>query len=681
MPAKAVLELLPSGGIAVAYALVPFNDGSHVRRVRNEDFAAAFRQGAQTPQSLENLQTLIFPNFSLGLGRDRIDSDSAFKVDERRRFFDATADTRWVSASYLPIQEEDSTHTGLEVIRASTVFKGDLWSIWEDDTGDDIVARKYTGSTTTWEGGGRVFNLSGEAGDFSVGLDLIGQKTHLLALLADRTNHRVYRSTDGATWAVATTLPTLGLLTNKVTNHDDGDFGLLADIGGEAVAILRHEDIGTITFFSSSDAGDNWTDEAVDIASGNGPQGAAVLAGIDNEDKLYVGTREGLWEVDTAPSTWTFRLIFPMVPHNSNGRRMKVHSDGALWFAQGVDDDSPPIVYRMFVSNGQRTIEKVPNDFSLGDPGPAEMMGPIRWMEPAQGMMYIAVGGGKAGRNARIFCHNGQGWHSVRRHGTENQKIEWLAASADDDGTPRLHYAVRTSSAVSDANFLGQAFVDPASGTSIKREATWYVDLPFIDFGHPHESKNVMRIGINAKDLGTTSSEYINVDYGSAADLGIPTARGSFTNLGDFVATTDRITLPSGSTVVGLSVRTFALRVNLITDTAGNTTTPALFDVAIDGLVVLGATDVFEFQVDLKESDALLEGEPGATIAKLNTARSEVLLLALTYADLGTIYVHIPPDGISYKEQLISPDSIPNVADPSARRQGTALVRVVQPIL
>ena len=678
------LKITPSGGTEVNYVLKPFRDGTHVRRPRNQDFNTPFRQGPQSPQSLEQFQSLIFPNFTLGIGRDRIASDSWDKIDEYRRFYDATGDTRWESGTYGPIQEEDSTHTGWEVVRASVSFKGDFGAMWEDSGGFDLLFRTYTGSTNTFDvpgGGGDIF-VTADVNAAKVGLDLHAHKTHMLALVASQNDHIVQRTSAVTTnFANPTTQITPNLLSDSVTAGEDIDAGLLETVGGEAVAVIWHENNGTITFFSSTDAGDVWTDEGTDIPSGNGPQGVAVMVGVDNEDKLYVGTREGLWEVDTAPATWTTRLVFPMVPDDDNCRRMTLHSDGALWFAQGVDNTSTPIVYRMFVSNGQRTIEQVPNDFSLGDGLPAAAAGPIHWMESAQGMMYVSAGGNASGDNARIWCHNGKGWHSMRRHETANQKIEWIAASADDDGTPRLHYAVRTGTSASDANFLAQPFVDPASGVSIKREATGYIDLPFVDFGHPHESKNVLRVGINGKDLVDTSNEYINVDYGSTSDLGAPTARGSFTDLGDFLPAVGRITL---ATNVGLSARTFALRVNIITNTAGNTTAGVLFDVSIDGYAVLPPTDTFEFQVDLKATDELLGAAPGTTSANLNTARAETLLLALTYADLGTIYVRIPPTpaGLVYSEEIVDTGvgGASTTADASQRRQGVALVRVTQPI-
>ena len=69
--------------------------------------------GPSRPADVQGRIGLAFPNLSLGLGRDRINSDSANKVDEYRRFFDSTLDTRFPRDIRLPILEEDSTETGL----------------------------------------------------------------------------------------------------------------------------------------------------------------------------------------------------------------------------------------------------------------------------------------------------------------------------------------------------------------------------------------------------------------------------------------------------------------------------------------------------------------------------------------------------------------------------------------
>ena len=656
----------------VPYVLTPLDKaGTLIRRADNPDTVNRFSQGQQTLADVEGFLPLRWPNLAEGLGRFRIDSDSAHILDEMRRYFDSTLDNRWADAcGYLPILEEDSTHTGLEVIRGRALFKGDLWSTWEDDTSTDLVARKYTGSTTTWEGGG---NVLADA-NTKVGLDLIAHKQYLLALFASTNDHLIYRSTDGVTWSAPTTQLTANYLSNNVTANEDIDAGLLTEIAGEAVASLWDEGSAIINLFTSSDSGDNWANETPTFASGNGPQGLAVMAGIDNEDKLYVGTREGLYEVDTAPVTWTSRFIFSMVPHNDNCRRMRVHSDGALWFAQGVDDDSSPIVYRMFVSNGQRVIEQVPNDFSLGDGLPAEALGSVRWMEPAQGMMYASAGGGKAGRNARIWCHNGRGWHSVRRHGTENEKIEILMASADDDGTPRLHYAVRTSSSVSNAKFLGQPFVNPRSGVSIKREASGYTDLPYVDGGFPLDTKTWMRVGINAEDLSAAATgEYIAVDYGVTADNAALVARtDDTTSLADFLSAVNRASF--GTNAVGIAGLVLGIRVNLLRDATTNTDTPIWKDTQIDATVNLPKTDRYEFLVDLDKSAKLGATERRTTevLADLNTARTSDVKVPIVYADLTTDYVKVLD--VSYSERFESEGT--QGSDANVQRRGTARVVV-----
>ena len=857
-----------------------------VRRLRNEDFISQFSgEGIRSPSTFAGYQTLIFPNFSLGLGRERIDSDSARVPDEYRRFWDATCDTRFASGVYLPILEEDSSGE-LEVIRASASFKGNLWSLWGDDDGHTVAARKYDGSGTSWTGGGTVdgyayaydsastgtdttsatltfshttsgkdralvvmiqsadnsgsnvptgvtydgnamaaadnqiapgeylgvslwtlhganvtvgannvvatfaasrdylagaaisikggsstfgtvakatatsttpsISVSGSAGDIivdgvavhyttvgtatasegagqtsrqnfghanglvravastetaagasttmswtlstaggtprlwtSIGvavsegstylapLDLLAVRTHLLALFAISDEIHVYRSTDGATWAASTT-DELGssVLANDVTAHEDIDAGLLAEIGGEAVATIWDEDNSKIIFYSSTDAGDNWSlENNIDISSGNGPQGVAVLAGIDNEDKLYVGTREGLYEVDTAPATWTARLAFTMVANTDNCRRMRVMDDGALWFAQGVDDDTPPVVYRMFVSNGARVVERVPNDFSLGDGVTSDALGSIRWMESASGMVYVSASGGAASRNARIWAHNGKGWHSVRQHGTANRKIQWIAASADDDGTPRLHYAIRSTNTpgayTTSTHFLGQAFVNPASGITIKRETPGFVDLPYVDLSFPLDIKNWLRVGVNADTLAAgTGNQHINMDYGITSDLGFLTARNGG-DLGDILSGTSRLSF--GANAIGASGLVLGLRANMLLGSAANTTKPVLKDIQIDALPKPTKTRRFEVIVDIADTAALRGGTnaTAAIYADLEAIEDLKVKAAVTYADIGTKYMDV--EAVHYDDEIIGHGSTGG-PDSNARRGGTAQI-------
>ena len=467
-----------------------------------------------------------------------------------------------------------------------------------------------------------------------VGLDTHAHKTHLLTLSAANDSHSIKRSTDGATFIDPTTDVAQNLLTNAVTANEDIDAGLLTTVGTEAVAVLWHESNGTITFFSSTNAGDVWTDEAVDIASGGGPKGVAVMTGTDGTLKLYVGTREGLWEIDTSPSTWTTTLIRPMFPHDDNCRRMRVGDNGALWFAYGVDDDAVPLVYNLFTHDRRFDFRPVSNDFSMGDGLPTARLGPIRWMEPAQGQMFVTQGGGKASRNASVWCHNGKGWHSMRKHGTANKKIEWLAASGDDDGTPRLHYAIRTATATSETQFLGQAFAKPTTGVTIKRELNGLVDLPSLDAGFPGDTGAWQSVVINGDDMGTTSYDYVNVDY---APDGV--ALGG-NNLGDFTNTVSKIDFPSTSggsdNGKGFASRNMALRVNLIRDSGDITDSVALKDVVITVLKQPPSRWGFDLTIDLDETQRRFGTRPEKAITNLETADSLTTNNAFTYPPLSS---------------------------------------------
>ncbi|KKM07793.1 hypothetical protein LCGC14_1730330, partial [marine sediment metagenome] len=333
---------------------------------------------------------------------------------------------------------------------------------------------------------------------------------------------------------------------------------------GELVIAVWDETDGTITFFSSADGGVTWVDEGIDIASGNGPQGIAVMNGIDNADKLFVCTREGLYEIDTAPSTWTFRKIFSLTANNDNGRRMTVHSDGALWFSQGVDDDSVPITYRMFTTEGVRRFEIVPNDLSDGDGVATDMLGPIRAMYSSGGFLYASMGGGKAARQSRIIAHTGRGWCPMRQHGTADEEIEPLFVTGEDDGTPRLIYAFRTSTSATTVRFLGQPNGNPGSGVSINREATGFIDLPYIDGGMPLINAAWLRFGINASDLSSANTgEYIQMTYGLNRAVRTTSPSTAF----EFVSGTLTQDLPSGTNAgIGESARNIGTRVTLNRD-------------------------------------------------------------------------------------------------------------------
>ena len=460
----------------------------------------------------------------------------------------------------------------------------------------------------------------------SVGLDMITHKGKLIALTAEEDDHRTYYSDDGVAWTRATTDITAGLLADNITANEDIDAGLLVNYGQELVAVVWDEDSKAITFFSSTNNGETFADETTQIPSVGGPHGVAVYPDTDGTTKIYVSTYEGIYAVDGTVSTWTYDLIVPMTPHTNNGRRMTTH-DGSLWFAQGVDADTPAPIYRMTVRGSTRDVD---SGFGLntGDGVPKELLGSVNWMKSAGDFLFISVGGhdGADDRFSRILAWNGLGWHSMTEHGTADKPIEWIDVGAGDDATPRLHYGVRTSSSASDARFLEQPLVNPRSGVSIKREddssgVVGYIDLPYIDLGMPHESKNFLRAHVNAESLNSSASdEYISIQYGK------DDAARTTTALGNFTSATTANTFASNA---GESAKNIGLRVNLLRGST-NTNTPKLKDIIVEGMVVPGngnLTYQHEMIIDIDQTAMALDVGTETIYDNLKTLLATVTLV------------------------------------------------------
>ena len=891
------------------YALKASEDGTKIVSRPVRQFVQPIRQTGRTrPQDVSPYETFIHPNMSYGFGRYRINSDAAFEPKEYRRFWDSTCDTRWMDAVYLPIQSEDSTHTGLEVIRSSANFLGELNGMWEDGTSTTVVNRQYTGGSTTWENGGTIiptvlalvsettektggatgitephtiadnslrlivafsltrsappgggstgttsvtydgipltfaatvdsndqsydisvwylinppvgtadvvstYNASAEgalqifdfknadigtplrtvasegasgsgtytadlapttvAGDIVVdfiqadysatltvgagqtqvandetgsssghaqfasshetasgvsttmswtvstndhglmavpvvgttptevvGLDMIPHKNKLVALGVQGKSHVISTSTDGATWkgipssqklmtdldgAVSTTDTTTvvvtsaaelsihdtilvedeqmhitaiathtltvergyngttaathadedivtvmndiqhSLLSNVVTANEDIDAGLLLTLGDELVAAVWDEVGKVIRFYSTSDVDENmkWVDQNVRISSSRGPLGICAYPDIDRVLKIYVATYEGIYVIDPSGTDWDYQLIFPMTGHGDNGRRMTIHN-GSIWIAQGVGNTSPASIYKLTVQGDRRLIESG-FGLSTGDSVPSDMMGSVSWMKSAGDILYMSVGGHSGSTKSRVLAHNSLGWHHMTQHTTANQPIEWIDFSGDDDATPRLHYAIRTGTAVSNAKFLGEPNVNPRSGVSIKREddsdnVVGYLDLPYIDLGMPHESKAWLRGHVNADDLNSSAAdEYIAIEYGTDNAARTTTALGNFTS----ATTANTFASNAGVSAVNIGMRVHLLRGSTVANT------PKLKDITVEAMVVPGNGNVMyqhEFNIDISQT------------ASTNGLSSETV-----YSNLKTLLASIP---------------------------------------
>ena len=418
------------------------------------------------------------------------------------------------------------------------------------------------------------------------------------------------------------------LLSNVVTANEDIDAGLLLTLGNELVAAVWDEAGKVIRFYSTSDVDDKmkWVDQNVRISSNDGPLGICAYPDIDRVLKIYVATYEGIYIVDPSGTDWDYQMIFPMTGHGDNGRRMTIYN-GSIWIAQGVGTTSPASIYRLTVQGDRRLIESG-FGLSAGDSVPSDMMGSINWMKSAGDFLYVSVGGHSGSTKSRVLAHNGLGFHHMTQNTTANQPIEWIDFSGDDDGTPRLHYAIRTGTAVSNAKFLGQPNVNPRSGISIKREddsdnVVGYLDLPYIDLGMPHESKVWLRGHVNADDLNSSASdEYIAIEYGK------DNAARTTTSLGNFTSATTVNTFASNA---GESATNIGMRVHLLRGSTA-TNTPKLKDITVEAMVVPGNGNVMyqhEFTIDISQT-AVTNGLSSETVY----SNLKTLLASIPQVDL-----------------------------------------------
>ena len=536
-------------------------------------------------------------------------------------------------------------------------------------TGSDAWAHVAAGVKAA-TGGGKVNIL----------LDMLVHKNQMIALYAEGDSHYVARANKidslTADWSLGNgTQITTGLLDNVVTSGEDIDAGLLAHAGGELIAALWHESEGTITFYSSADAGNTWTDENIDIGSGNGPTACVVYPDIDGVDKLYLGTAEGIWMIDTSPSTWTFEFIHAMSFSTDNCRDMTIHQ-GAIWFAEGIDDSSPAPIYRMTVQGDSRVIESG-YGLNFGDGVPDDLFGPVKRMKSSGDFLYISVGGGAtSGKIARLLCWNGFGWHHLHKHSAANKIIEWIDIGTEDDGKSRLHFAARVSNTESAPQFLGYANTNPSSVTGlIKRAdlsgtASGHIELPYYDFGVPQENKNFTAVHVIADNLtsGATSSDvFVEVEYGV-------NGAAKTTDLGNFTSGTSKVAFASGAGVSGKNIG-FTLKFNR---GSTNTDTPALKDLVVEGYVVPTTAYEHNLTIDLEQTATDTGQSVETVISNLQTLISTVTLVDFKFGQVSK-KVAVDRDRSSFSFGINSWESsgAPNAL---ANRTGTATLTLIEKV-
>ena len=596
--------------------------GGDIQEYRVEQYSPTFStEATQLRAHNVPINHWVSKGFPGGVGLSRGDLEKASTL---LRLSDSRAETRFESEITLPLLAQDSTEPTLggstiNMIRASVEFKGDLWGLFDGKvTANDryqFYARKYTGSSTSWTGGGTIVTGGVGAGP-GVAKDIATVGVYLVALVVGDTNHLIYRSLDGATWSAPAATISANKLADATTDGENLDAGVLVADGDDIYAFVWDEDNGEIEAWASTNSGNNWTEEG-SVGSGNGPKGRAHYFDLNGDPAPVIGTEEGVYAYDTSANA--FSLIFQMTAHSDNCRAMAVWN-GDLYVSTGWGS-----LYRLTWNGSSFQVALVGPD--RDDGLVSEAQGHFLRFSPVTRWLFGTYGGHVSGKNARVWAFDGQGWHFMYREGTADRELDWLHVSSNDDDTPRLHFSIRTATAAGDTQFLEQPLASPVSGLTLKYATPGYIDLVEFDGGDPHEQKALLRARVHADDLSSsTSGEYINIDYGTDGD-----GHGD-TDLGNILSGTLALDWGSGK---GLSARTLNLRVNLLRDGGSTAQSPKLKEVDI--LYEVWQTPLRGYRIPLDLIAMANEQRTLETlISELKTAKDSVTLVEFAFGGVLT---------------------------------------------
>ena len=369
------------------------------------------------------------------------------------------------------------------------------------------------------------------------------------------------------------------------------------------------------------------------------------MAGTDGNDKLYIGVDSGIYEVDTSPSTWTYvKVHTPPFHHADNYRRMTIHQfrgREAIWFGlSGLNSQaaSVGVLYVDGDSYGRETDVTQEGIFlgpAAGDGCEPKLYGSFRWWKSAGEFLFAAVGGYASGRTGWIYKFNRYGWSPAYIHGSANYDLYWMDISANDDGTPRLHFAIRSGGNTTDIYFLERPLTNITDGQTYTYQTSLALDRPEYDLGLPRITKALLQINGDYANLGEKddSENYVNVDYWAGAGMS-----GTPTNAGDFDEDTQSITLASGA---GVANKAFAFRENLIRESGTTTTTPQSRTLETNFFAKIPAVQRFTFMIDVDDSAELTGSNPEAVQTNLYSARDSNTLVTLQYSAIAPVYVDV----------------------------------------
>lgn len=487
---------------------------------------------------------------------------------------DASVATYFRSRITLPLLQQDPTEPNdqseMAVSQFSFEFKGNYWMLGQDDdTNDTSTIIQWDGATTDWGVGSNELTAT-----TSVPSEVVVVSDTVVVLIHNATSH-VMRIDAAATldsWAFAGTPPTASMLTTSAGTRtfEQSKIGKMVVVDGVIYAGLWHEDISTMTMFTSADKGAVWVDRAVDVQSTLGVTGRCAYVDLNGDPAPLFATRDAIYAYDISATVWQEFFRFPVADDN-NGRGM-VAARGFVWCGGGDG-----ALWKIWVEASVGSLGSV-NAVNVGptrnalDGLIAERQGYVTCheMNVSSEFLDFAYGGHDASHKASIMRlrFDDDSLHFFHRHGTANQKIRWLNSSQEDDDVVRMHFSVEEDSSNTDEQFIVAPFENPLGGGTISYAATGLADFAEDDMSDELTAAGVFQAVISVDGLTAgTAGEYIDYSTGSdSADWGTNDRE-------DFNADTKALQFANGE---GISVNTLKNRLVLNRDGGDVTQTPKI---------------------------------------------------------------------------------------------------------
>jgi hypothetical protein len=254
-----------------------------------------------------------------------------------------------------------------------------------------------------------------------------------------------------------------------------------------------------------------------------------------------------------------------------------------------------------------------------------------------------------------------------------NVVLHAIGYSAEDDATPRLHFGL--VGATSDELYhLEHPFTDPASGQTMKFQASSYLEVSEDDIGDPHADSALMNVRIDADNLSTTDAgEFVAFEYGIDGAEWNDNAEGEATFVGNFVSGDKLLHFgvvhqnetgetESGSET-GISAKTLRSRIVLHRDAGDNTQFVSIKEFQLEARNRVAVLKGWSFDIDLADCLAVEKtfNTTEEVITALNAIQDKVVLMPFYIGESaeylvemasGTWKLDLPEDGGGDGEQL-----------------------------